>query len=73
MHKEGLTFSADQFSRIFPFFILINKELEIIACGNSLKLLFEDCNKTIFLISLLLNDLKFQKTILKILNRSLTS
>ena len=48
MHKDGLTFSADQFSRIFPFFILINKELEIIACGNSLKLLFEDCNETNF-------------------------
>jgi hypothetical protein len=48
MHKNGLTFRADQFSRIFPFFILINKELEIIECGNSLRLLFEDCNKTNF-------------------------
>lgn len=42
--QSNFCFNEDQFNRIFPFFIIINKKLEIKSTGKSLKKLF-DINK----------------------------
>lgn len=35
------SFNEDQFNQLFPFYILINHDLTIQSCGNSLKKIFE--------------------------------
>jgi two-component system, sensor histidine kinase len=38
--NQGLPFKNEQFNRLFPFYILLNKKLEIESCGNSLKKIY---------------------------------
>jgi PAS domain S-box-containing protein len=37
MNQESITFKFDQFNKLFPFYILINNQLEIKSVGSSLK------------------------------------
>lgn len=35
--NQALQFNTEQFNRLFPFYILLNEELEIVSCGKSLQ------------------------------------
>lgn len=38
-----LSFDKEQFSRLFPFYILVNNNLVVESCGNSITKLFNSC------------------------------
>lgn len=42
------SFNEDQFNQLFPFYILINQNLTIQSCGNSLKKIFEQPPQGLF-------------------------
>ncbi|MBL0268258.1 MAG: hypothetical protein IPP99_06265 [Chitinophagaceae bacterium] len=35
--NQTVQFNPKQFNRLFPFYLLLNEELEIVSCGKSLK------------------------------------
>ncbi len=35
--NQTVQFNTEQFNRLFPFYLLLNEELEIVSCGKSLK------------------------------------
>lgn len=35
--NQALSFNTEQFNRLFPFYLLLDEELGIVSCGNSLK------------------------------------
>ena len=44
----AFSFNEDQFNQLFPFYILINQDLTIQSCGNSLKKIFEQSPQRLF-------------------------
>ncbi len=53
--KNTFTFNEDQFNRLFPFYLLVDKEMEIVSCGKSLKKLFPGYSKRNFKKTFVLN------------------
>jgi len=39
--KQTFSFNKQQFNRLFPFYILINRNLKVIGLGKSLRKLFD--------------------------------
>lgn len=48
MDKINLTFSEAQFSRLFPYYLLINENLTIDSCGNAMEKLCPDWRGKLF-------------------------
>ncbi|MCY7361406.1 MAG: hypothetical protein LH629_04950, partial [Ignavibacteria bacterium] len=48
MNKNELLFNEEQLNRLFPFYILVNENLEIDSCGKSLEKLCPCTSGTIF-------------------------
>lgn len=48
MNYSGLTFSNEQFDRLFPFYILLDESMQIISCGRTLEKLCPDITGNFF-------------------------
>ena len=46
--NQALQFNTEQFNRLFPFYLLLDEELEIVSCGKSLKKLCPDAVAQLF-------------------------